>query len=187
MQSLHFSNGTKNIENSMNYKIAFTGPESTGKTTLSKLVSETYNGIYIQEFAREYLEKTKGVYQEEDLVHIAEGQFNLNSESNNHTNQLIVSDTDLTVLMVWSLYKYKRIHPRIKQLFELEQFDFLFLCDTDVPWEYDPLREHPNERNEILDLFKRILKENNRNYILLSGSIEDRLEKIKTLLKEKIK
>ena len=76
----------------MNYKIAFTGPESTGKTTLSKLVSETYNGIYIQEFAREYLEKTKGLYQEEDLVHIAEGQFNSISQSKNNTNQLIVSD-----------------------------------------------------------------------------------------------
>ena len=171
----------------MNYKIAFTGPESTGKTTLSKLVSETYNGIYIEEFAREYLVKTKGLYQEEDLVHIAEGQFNLISESNNHTNQLIVSDTDLTVLMVWSLYKYKRIHPRIKQLFELEHFDLLFLCDIDTPWEFDPLREHPNERNEILALYKNILNENNRNFILLSGSIEERLEKIKTHLKEKIK
>jgi len=171
----------------MNYKIAFTGPESTGKTTLSKKISELYNGVYVEEYAREYLVKTKGLYQEEDLVHIAEGQFNLISESNNHTNQLIVSDTDLTVLMVWSLYKYKRIHPRIKQLLELEQFDLLFLCDIDTPWEYDPLREHPNERNEILDLFQKILNENNRNYILLSGSIEERLEKIKTHLKEKIK
>jgi NadR type nicotinamide-nucleotide adenylyltransferase len=171
----------------MKYKIAFTGPESTGKTTLSKHISELYNGVYVEEYAREYLEKTNGLYQEKDLVSIAEGQSELITQAENHTNQLLVSDTDLTVLMVWSLYKYKRIHPRIKQLLELEQFDLLFLCDIDTPWVFDPLREHPNVRNEILALYKNILNENNRNFILLSGSIEERLEKIKTHLKEKIK
>ena len=184
---MHFSSGTKHIKNSMKYKIAFTGPESTGKTTLSKKISELYNGVYVEEYARAYLEKTNGLYQEKDLVSIAEGQSELINQVSNNQNQFIVADTDLTVLMVWSLYKYNSVHPTIEHLFQSEKFDLLFLCDIDTPWEFDPLREHPNERNEILDLYKKILNENNRNFILLSGSIEERLEKIKTHLKEKIK
>ena len=118
---------------------------------------------------------------------IAEGQSELITQAANHTNQLLVSDTDLTVVMVWSLYKYNKVHPTIEHLFQSEKFDLLFLCDIDTPWVFDPLREHPNERKEILALYKKILNENNRDFILLSGSIEERLEKIKTHLKEKIK
>ena len=39
----------------MGLKIAFTGPESSGKTTLSEWVSQTYNMDLVEEYAREYL------------------------------------------------------------------------------------------------------------------------------------
>lgn len=38
-------------------KIVLFGPESTGKTTLSKQLARHYNTVWAPEFAREYLQK----------------------------------------------------------------------------------------------------------------------------------
>ena len=38
-------------------KIVLYGPESTGKSTLAKQLAEYYKTDYVQEYAREYLQK----------------------------------------------------------------------------------------------------------------------------------
>ena len=87
-------------------RIAITGPESSGKTTLASALSEHYKVFFIPEFAREYLEKTKGKYTLEDLDSIARGQLKslLSCE-----NKIIICDTDFSVLEIWSQYKYKNV------------------------------------------------------------------------------
>ena len=80
-------------------KIIVTGPESSGKTTLCKALSEHYNLPFTKEFAREYLTDLGKNYLQEDLLKIAVGQ--LKSEQN---TQLL--DTDLITIKIWSEYKY---------------------------------------------------------------------------------
>ena len=58
-------------------KIIFTGPESTGKSTLAKKLSQLYNTVWVPEFARTYLEGMNRLYREEDLLKIAQGQHDL--------------------------------------------------------------------------------------------------------------
>ena len=99
-------------------KIAFTGPESTGKTSLSMLVAETFDGVYIPEFSRIFLEKRNGFYEEQDLVTIALGQCEVLQSVLISGNQLLVSDTDMTVMKVWSQFKYGRVSPMIEKLYK---------------------------------------------------------------------
>lgn len=159
----------------MKLKIAFTGPESTGKTTLAQLVSNHYDGIYIPEFARSYLEKTGGKYSKQDLDVIAKGQFDSVKLLDNN-DKLLVVDTEMTVIKVWSLYKYNEVSKIIEDLYQKESFDHIFLCDTDILWEEDPLRENPENREELFEIYLRILKQDKRSFSIVSGPLGSRLQ-----------
>ena len=89
-------------------QIVFTGPECTGKTTLSKLISEYYNYPLVSEYARSYINNLKRPYNYNDLVEIAKGQINLENQAQNHNSKFIVCDTNLQVIKLWSLIKYSK-------------------------------------------------------------------------------
>ncbi len=166
-------------------KIAFTGPESTGKTSLSMLVAETFNGVFVPEFARGFLEQTKGYYEEQDLDSIAIGQCKALENVLITGNHLLVSDTDMTVMKIWSQFKYGRVSPVIEQLYQEENFDHLFLCDTDIPWQEDPLREHPESRDELFVLYLEMIQAKTKNFTIVKGSLKERLMQVRQVIEEK--
>lgn len=158
-------------------KIAFTGPESSGKTTLAKIIATNFKGDYVEEFARVYLESNP-TYTQRDLEVIAEGQVNLwNIESD-----FLVADTEMTVMCIWSHYKFGNISDKIRNLFEAQQFDLLFLCKPDIPWEFDILRENPINRDELFDLYHSFLIENKQNFVVVEGNEQQRLSIVKTAI-----
>jgi nicotinamide riboside kinase len=161
--------GTKNGKVKKQVKIAFTGPESSGKTTLAKKVASLYNGIFVEEFARTFL-KGKPTYVQEDLDAIAEVQL----KSWDLETEFLVADTEMTVICIWSLYKYGAISQKIKQLFNQQQFNLLFLCKPDIPWEFDPMRENPENRDELFDLYHSFLIENKQNFVVVEGNEQQR-------------
>ena len=155
-------------------RIAITGPESSGKTTLAKALSEHYNISFVPEFARTYLEKTEGKYKQLDLDIIAQGQLKsiISAE-----DTIVISDTDFSVLEIWSQYKYKNTSELINKLVQKELFDLHILCSPDIPWEADLLRENPNSRDLLFELYSKSLNSNNKNFIVVNGSAKNRLEK----------
>jgi len=166
-------------------RIAITGPESSGKTTLCESLAAHFNIEYIPEFARTYLEKTNGKYQQTDLDEIAKGQLKNILDSQ---NDLVLSDTDFSVLAVWSLYKYGKVSPLITELVKENIFDLHILCTPDIPWEEDPLRENPTTRDLLFEHYKKSLKKYHKNFILVSGAhntrLKESIESIELLLKK---
>jgi len=155
-------------------RIAITGPESSGKTTLCKSLSEHYKVAFIPEFARAYLEKTAGEYNQLDIDRIAEGQLESLSASIGEIN---ICDTDFSVLEIWSSYKYGNVSDSIQGLVAQDLFDLHILCSPDIPWEADSLRENPDNRDELFELYKVSLKKHNKNFIIVSGEHNNRVEK----------
>ena len=154
-------------------KIIVTGPESSGKTTLCKAISEHYNLPFTKEFAREYLTDLGKNYLQEDLLKIAVGQ--LKSEQN---TQLL--DTDLITIKIWSEYKYGNCDKWILEQIEKQKTEkrFYLLCTPDIPWEADPQRENPISRDELFEIYKTELKRFGHQYIVVKGS-----DRVKNLLK----
>ena len=155
-------------------RIAVTGPESSGKTTLCGALAEHYQVCYIPEYARTYLELTQGQYQCTDLEIIAQGQL---ESLLSFKGQIAICDTDFSVLELWSKYKYNKVSDNIKELVAKDYFDLHVLCTPDMPWELDPLRENPNSRAELFDLYKTNLNKYNKNFIVVNGPHEKRLKK----------
>lgn len=172
------------MEKTSNHLIV-TGPESSGKTTLCQGLAHHFNTSFTEEYARTYLEKRQGRYSRQDLLPIAMGQ--LQKEKNN-SNSLAIHDTDLLTIKIWSEYKYSFCDPWIKQQIEKqkEQNRLYLLCKADIPWQADPLREHPNNRTELFNIYLKELHKLDLNYHIIEG--KDRLQgallKIHSFLKE---
>jgi len=163
-------------------KVVLFGPESTGKTTLSRQLARHYNSIWVPEYAREYLQdiwnNERRTCEPKDLLPIAEGQMKLENELAKKTNSLLICDTDLLETKVYSeAYYLRSCDPLIEKHALQNTYDLYFLTYIDVPWEADDLRDKPNKREHMFEAFENALKKSNRPYVVLKGNKKERLEK----------
>jgi len=164
-------------------KIIVTGPESSGKTTLCKEISNQFNIPFTTEYAREYLKK-KGVnYNQSDLLEIANGQFISEGGLN---QQLSLQDSDLITIKIWSEYKYGNCDNWILEQIAKQKSEnrFYLLCKPDIPWKADPLRENPTNREELFEIYKEELEKLKHNYVIIEGEerIKNSISKISSLM-----
>jgi len=164
-------------------KVVVIGPESTGKSTLSELLAKHFNTEWCAEYAREYLLTNGTEYNFDDLLTIAKGQLALENKSlqtvENNGGDLLIIDTDMYVMQVWCEYVFGKCHDFIKQQIAEREYDLYLLCNIDLPWVKDELREYPDEgpRNELYEIYKTILQNQPTPWVDISGNYEERLRK----------
>lgn len=162
-------------------KVVLYGPESTGKTTLAKQLAAHYNTEWVPEYMREYLEEKWKMEKKEvsksDLIPIAKGQLALEKEISKKANRLLICDTNLLELKVYSQYYYQGYCPDfIAKEATKDNYTIYLLTYVDVPWESDILRDQPHNRGEMFRIFETELKEQNFPYRILKGNKENRLQ-----------
>jgi nicotinamide riboside kinase len=157
--------------------IAIAGPESSGKTTLCEALAAHFpDSKLISEYAREYLElhHPDGNYSIDDVRSMFTEQLSRWLESLESDTQFVIWDTDPTVYKIWVNEVYKEDWKEIKIAVDEMHPDILFLCKPDIPWEYDPLRQNPNDRDRLFEIFKVEYRKSNSDYVLILGNHEQR-------------
>lgn len=154
------------------------GPESTGKSTLSEQLASRYKTVWVPEFARNYLETLGRPYTQEDLLCIAEGQLQSEDDMAAKANRLLICDTDLQVVKVWSEAKYGDCDPRILEMIASRRYDLYLLTYIDMDWVDDPLREHPHpdERAHFYAVYRDIVVNAGLPWADIRGSYAQRLQ-----------
>lgn len=174
-------------------KVVLFGPESSGKTTLSRQLSEYYQAPWVPEYAREFLQSkydsTKETCTYKDLIFIAQGQIRLENEAVKKAklmgSDLIICDTDLLETSVYSaVYFDGKIDPVLQEAVANNTYDLYLLTYIDTPWEPDDLRDKPNERQEMFEVFESKLVENSLPFITLKGDKETRFVAAKKRIDE---
>jgi NadR type nicotinamide-nucleotide adenylyltransferase len=155
-------------------KVAVIGPECTGKSDLSARIADHFNTVWVPEFAREYLQRLPRPYTESDLLNIAHGQLNLEDELEAKAQDLLVCDTNLYVIKVWSEFRYGRVDEEILRIIGQRHYDFYLLTNVDIPWVHDPQREHPDKRKELYDLYLLEMKNQPVPFVEIKGKGEER-------------
>jgi len=160
-------------------KVVLFGPESTGKTTLSRQLARHYNSVWVREFARDYLQdkwnNERKPCEPKDLLPIAVGQMQLENELSQKTDSVLICDTDLLETKVYSEAYYQGTCNPILDTYALKNsYDLYFLTYIDTPWEADDLRDKPNERERMFYAFETALKTHNKPYVLLKGNKSQR-------------
>lgn len=159
----------------MIFKIAITGPESTGKTQLAKQLANYYNTVCVPEFAREYIDLIERPYNYDDIEIIAKKQIQSESVLIKQATKFLFCDTDLLVTKVWSDFVFGKCSNWIEEKLVNHKYDSYLLCDVDLEWEYDPQREHPHKRNELFEIYKNHLTNLKFPFAIVNGKGKDRI------------
>ena len=162
--------------------LVITGPESSGKTTLAAQLADYWKTPIVAEASRDYL-KGQDSYQQRDLLEIAKQQHKQEQTVLSLLPERIICDTDLLVIMIWSEVKYGYCDPWIYSTFEnnIKKNNFCrhyYLCDSNIPWQADPRRENPHNRDELFDLYLKKLKEYELDYRIVKGEPRQRLQQV---------
>jgi NadR type nicotinamide-nucleotide adenylyltransferase len=178
-------------------KVVIIGPESTGKSTLCEQLAGHYETTWCPEYARAYLVAHGKKYDYDDLLTIARGQVALedkyaatvksqwsmvnkknpeNSPFIPHHSPLFI-DTDMYVMKVWCQFVFGKCHHYIHDQIAKRKYDLYLLCNTDLPWVIDELREYPDleTRQKLYHMYKEIMKSQAVPWVEISGTDEERL------------
>ena len=159
-------------------KIVILGPESTGKSTLCEALANHYNTNWCPEYARQFLTEQGTAYHYEDLLTIAKGQLAGEDAYVQKTKELLIIDTDMYVMKVWCEYVFNNCHPFILEKINERKYDAYLLCDIDLPWAADEMREYPNEtpRKELFTIYKELLINQKTPWGIVKGSGAERTQ-----------
>ena len=147
----------------------------------------------MKEYAREYLLTNGTEYSYDNLLEIAEGQFalenaaiqaakdkikNANESNSTSSSELILIDTNMYVLKVWCEFVFDKCHPWILNQIVENSYDLYLLCNIDLPWVKDELREYPDLeiREKLYHHYKDLLINQSTPWVNISGNYQQRLE-----------
>ena len=178
-------------------KIVVLGPESTGKSSLCEALAKHYGAVDCKEYARQFLHEKGTKYNFEDLLTIAKGQLTIEEEAIQKAYQQLseqsknkgIIDTDMYVMKVWCEYVFNNCHTYILEQIHSRKYDMYLLCDIDLPWTPDEMREYPDEapRKELFAIYKDILINQNTPWGIVKGIGEDRTKNAINLINEFLK
>ena len=164
-------------------------------STLCQQLAEHYHTLWCPEYAREYLLKHGMNYSYDDLLTIAKGQLKLEEKTiqlaignqqsatshsplTTHHSPLFI-DTDMYVMKVWCEFVFGKCHDFILEQVKKRKYDLYLLCNIDLPWVKDELREYPDleTREKLYGIYKDIMVRQTIPWADISGNYEERLQK----------
>lgn len=172
-------------------KIVVIGPESTGKSMLCQKLAAHYNTGWATEYARDFLLRHGTAYSFDDLLEIAKGQLKNEDDTLHSTINSITSggriaqelpffiDTDMQVMKVWCEVVFFKTHNWILNRIVERQYDLYLLCNSDIPWVKDELREYPDleSRVRLFHHYRDTMINQCVPWIEISGNYEERFQK----------
>ena len=155
--------------------IVVTGPESSGKSFLTNLLAEKFQLPMVSEYAREYIDGLERAYVEADLEVIANGQYKKLEAIDRLGKSWAIMDTDMLTIKIWGLEKYGQYPEILDVLANQFPVTHYLCCKPDIPWEYDPQREHSNDRERLFHKYLKELETNNFPFTVIQGDYSQRI------------
>jgi NadR type nicotinamide-nucleotide adenylyltransferase len=152
-------------------RVALTGPECTGKSVLAEQLAAHYHTVFVPEYARNYVAELGRQYTYEDVVHIAETQKAQALSCAAKADRILFLDTYLIITKIWFEVVFGRYPEWIDNELSNKTIDLYLLCEPDIPWMADPVRENGGEmREKLFVMYRQQLDRFGLNYTLINGT-----------------
>ncbi len=159
-------------------RVILTGAESTGKSSLAKQLALYYHTVYMPEYARTYIENLNRDYNYEDVVHIAEMQIQFEQAFLLKANKYLFIDTGLIITKVWFQEVFQKYPDWLDDAILKSLPDFYLVCDIDLPWKEDLVRENGTleKRKYLMGRYIDEIKKYPVKYEIVGGQENERLQ-----------
>ena len=158
-------------------RVVLIGAESTGKTTLAERLAAHYETVWVPEYLRDFVEQKGALPEPSDSRLITQGHLAQEAAFAPHAHRILFLDTDLISTCVYHRYYFGTALPWLERLSADHCADLYLLTDTDIPWTPDPgQRDGPAIRAALHTLFRDELQARGVAFVLVSGSVEKRME-----------
>jgi NadR type nicotinamide-nucleotide adenylyltransferase len=159
-------------------RIVLIGAESTGKTELADYLANAFNTVFVPEYAREYIENLDRNYTYDDVEYIAKKQVELEEKYFAKANGVLFYDTYLIITKIWFQIAFDEIPKWIENKLQNCNIDLFLLCNNDLPWIPDPVRENGGKmRDQLFHMYEQELIKYGFNYRIIDGEDHARYTK----------
>lgn len=158
-------------------RVVICGPESTGKTVLSKTLAAHYEVPWVPELARDYVANLARDYTYEDVVDIARNQISKEQELIKQKTQWVIFDTWLIITKVWFELVYRQVPLWLTRYIQENPVDLFLLCSPDIPWVADGIRENGGAMRKVLfQRYKTEIETLGHPFVIVTGSGQKRTQ-----------
>ena len=169
-------------------KCVFLGAPSTGKTTLCEALADEFNTQWVPEYGREYWEthEINHRFPLEGFNEIVVEHQKREEAAFLRSNRFCFIDTNAMTTRLFALDYHNRSTELVEHTADQnkDRYDIFFLCGDDIPYADTPDRSGDQKRHEFQQLIIDDLKQRGINYITLTGSLRERIEKVASILKK---
>jgi NadR type nicotinamide-nucleotide adenylyltransferase len=157
-------------------RVVLTGSESTGKSTLAARLAEHYGAVLVPEFVRGFAERKGESISFADHGPIARGQMALEDELTAGAPRLVVQDTDLLSTVVYCRHYFGTCPAWILHEASRRAPDLYLLCEIDLPWIADGVRDRGERREEMQQLFRDAVAASGARFTTIHGTGDARFD-----------
>jgi len=160
-------------------RVCICGPESTGKSTLSRRLAEHFDQRFqgsslVTEFARTYLTDINHELCSADFYTIAKGQSASEAALFSQSGPLQIIDTGVNASSIWHRFLMGHNDAILDEFCSSIRYDLYLLCMPDIPWVPDGARYLPNQSQAFYQALVAYLNKRDANYVTVSGSWDTR-------------
>ncbi len=167
-------------------KVLITGPESCGKTTLTRKLAKVYCTSWSEELGRDYQDDVVAgngdLFNLEDFNRIAHLQYEQDLKAQRTANKVCFFDTDAVVTAFFSQVFMGEVASRVESFIDPDKYDLIIALKPTVPWVSDGMRElgDPAVRQlsfeQLMALYQHYGFESSKFLIIDSPDYYQRLE-----------
>lgn len=170
-------------------RIAIMGPESAGKSTMTKNVSNNLGTNFVPEYGRLIYEINNSVTID-DFIPISKGRQEIEDWMIKYSKKYLICDTeDITTYIFSKMYcpdEYKKVEPYFLNALKTKpKYDLYILLKPDCEAVQDGTRNFLEERWNHYDVIKSELIKYDCNFVEVGGSNwDDRQKQVLKLINE---
>ena len=149
--------------------ICITGPESCGKTTMSKWLANKLEGRWVHEWARPYLEEVGPELNDHVMHNIVLGQYAAMTSAPKALFNVLDTDLSATV-MYYDIGGFKKPKLLLDKFKETSDNTFYVVMNDNIPFEPDPLRYGGDARESKMDAWVEFYRKRKLPYHVMQAT-----------------
>jgi len=169
-------------------RIAIMGPESVGKSTLTKNVSNNLGTNFVTEYGRLIYEINNSITID-DFIPISKGRQEIEDWMIKFSKKYLICDTeDITTYLFSKMYcpdEYQKVEPYFLNVLKTKpKYDLYILLKPDCEGVQDGTRKFLEERWNHYEVIKSYLINYGCNFVEIGGDWNERYKKSLNLISE---